>query len=434
MSGYVTQSRFVRADPLKQTFGFVGDPARTTTASFSFPDLQQVTTSFRSSRTDPDPELQASARIFRNGFASNDPIYDRGHTFDTSRQWIVPNRSEHYFQYESGQYPRFYRGPLLPPVRDGAASYNGYAPPIKGVLTTNEIATYGGRAINATAPTAPQANASQFIGELFLGLPSMVGAAVWKEKTAVARSAGSEYLNIQFGWLPFIKDLMKIANSLKRATDILLQLERDNGRVVRRQFGFPRVQTTSEEALSQATQPHLGIPSMKYAAGRDPVRINTVTTRDVWFKGAFSYYVPMDSSMKAKLERYSSYANVLLGGRLSPDVLWELAPWSWLVDWKFGIGVTLSNATRFSEDGLVLRYGYLMCRDSTSMVAIAPPCKTDLGWEIPASQIQLRSERKARYRATPYGFGVNIGGLKDSQWAILAALGMTKGPRQLPGF
>lgn len=434
MSGYVTQTRFVRADPLKQTFGFVGDPTRTTTSLFTFPDLQQATTSFRSSREDPDDDLQESARIFRNGFSTNDPIYDRGHTFDTSRQWIVPNRTESYFQYESGPYPRFYRGPLLPPVRDGVGSYNGYAPPVTAALSSTEIGTYGGRAIKATAPTAPQANAAQFIGELFLGLPSMIGASFWKDKTAVARTAGSEYLNVQFGWIPFIKDLQKVAKSLSKASEILLQIERDNGRVVRRRFSFPRVTTTSEESLAITTQPHLGVPSMKYAAGRDSVRINTVKYRDVWFSGAYSYYVPMDSSIKAKLERFSTMSNVLFGNRVSPDVVWELAPWSWLVDWKFGIGVALSNAARFSEDGLVMRYGYLMCKESTSMVAIAPPCKSDLGWEIPASQIQLRSERKARYRATPYGFGVNIGGLKDSQWAILAALGMTKGPRQLPGF
>jgi hypothetical protein len=47
---------------------------------------------------------------------------------------------------------------------------------------------------------------------------------------------------------------------------------------------------------------------------------------------------------------------------------------------------------------------------------------------VPISSL-YRSERKERWKATPYGFGLNMAGFTDQQWAILAALGMTKSPR-----
>jgi len=40
--------------------------------------------------------------------------------------------------------------------------------------------------------------------------------------------------------------------------------------------------------------------------------------------------------------------------------------------------------------------------------------------------------QKERYRASPYGFGTNPENYSPSQWAILAALGLTKGGNKLP--
>jgi hypothetical protein len=40
-------------------------------------------------------------------------------------------------------------------------------------------------------------------------------------------------------------------------------------------------------------------------------------------------------------------------------------------------------------------------------------------------------EQKRRIKSTPFGFGLSPGSFTARQWSILAALGMTRGPRSL---
>jgi hypothetical protein len=145
------------------------------------------------------------------------------------------------------------------------------------------------------------------------------------------------------------------------------------------------------------------------------------------------YYLPVDDTMMGKLERYESLANKVLGTDINPSTLWQLSPWSWLVDWAVDIGGLLSLSTSFATDGLVLKYGYLMChtrafnRFTLQSGVTFTPSNFKTG---PISSTFFR-ETKERRKATPYGFGVNLEGLNPFQWSILGALGLTKAPRIL---
>lgn len=224
-----------------------------------------------------------------------------------------------------------------------------------------------------------------------------------------------------------------MASSLKRSTAILRQLQRDNGRVVRRRFGFPPVISVSENSFSgMYGNPYWRLDGSVHLKAPFPdVTTWSRTRRSSWFSGAFSYCIPTDASLWAQIEKYDAFTSKLFGDRVTPETVWELTPWSWLVDWKFRIGQAISSANRFSEDGLVIRYGYLMNHQVNEMEYSVPPADLRSGGKLPATFTTLRSESKGRYRATPYGFGINTGDLKDTQWAILAALGMSRGPRRL---
>jgi len=302
-------------------------------------------------------------------------------------------------------------------------------------MTQGELASYGTRAINATAPTAPHANIATSVSELMLdGLPSIIGADTLKRGALNARQAGSEYLNVQFGWLPMLSDLRSTINSLKRATSTVRQLRRDSGKVVRRRFSFPSSVSTTESVLGGSGSglkqvPEELISTRDWTATRKITLFQNVETR-LWFSGAYTYYLAGDDSVWGKLQEFEQRANVLLGTRVSPETLWELAPWSWLIDWKTNIGSAVGSAERVASDSLVLRYGYLMrqtvARDTYVMrdlqfVSGGPGTVT----------MQLGRETKERYRATPYGFGLATSQFTDRQWAILAALGMTKAPKAL---
>lgn len=432
MSGTTsTQQRPIKGlGPFSYSEGLLGTPGDHRDPWTYVPDGVQKTTSYRTvhGSAAEQVELEEDMRIFRNGFTTNDPVYDRGHEFFTSKTSCrASGPMEVYLLNNYYGYDTWYRGPLLPRLSYDMA-FPGY--PNAAQPSDSEIIGLGQRALEQCAPTAPQANAATFIGEMFASLPQMVGASLWKTRLTDYRAIGSEHLNIQFGWLPFLGDLKKIATSLSRSTAILRQLQRDNGRVVRRRFRFPPVTSVSETSFQgMYGNPYWRLDGAVHLRSPYPdVVVWDRSERTSWFSGAFSYCIPTDSDLWSKIEKYDAMTNVLLGTRVTPETVWQLAPWSWLVDWKFSIGQALSLATRFSEDGLVIRYGYLMNHQVREMEYSVPPALMKNGKTLPATFTTLRSESKARYRATPYGFGTSIDGLSDQQWAILGLLGLAKGP------
>jgi len=118
-------------------------------------------------------------------------------------------------------------------------------------------------------------------------------------------------------------------------------------------------------------------------------------------------------------------AGKLLGITLTPDTLWNLAPWSWAVDWFSNAGDVVSNISDWAVYGLVLRYGYIMehtiVRDTYT--------RTPTGLNVSGgatSSITLVTETKIRRRADPFGFGLSGVALNATQQAILTALGISR--------
>lgn len=120
-------------------------------------------------------------------------------------------------------------------------------------------------------------------------------------------------------------------------------------------------------------------------------------------------------------------ANKLLGTRLTPEVLWNLAPWSWAADWITNTGDVLHNISMFAQDGLVLRYGYVMEETiiERTWTLHGVGFKSSPGPYNFSST--LREIHKVRRKATPFGFGVSEEAFTPRQYSILAALGMSRG-------
>lgn len=158
------------------------------------------------------------------------------------------------------------------------------------------------------------------------------------------------------------------------------------------------------------------------------------TKTDIWFRGAYLYYVPKsDGSLAGKLEYWQDRANKLLQTDLTPSVLWQLAPWSWLVDWFTEVGNSIKNFSALASDNLVVKYGYLMIRQEHKHTIQMSNLSTRQGGNLVAvnPSCSFTTISKERFRATPYGFGIDLNSLTARQWSILAALGMTRSPNKL---
>lgn len=286
----------------------------------------------------------------------------------------------------------------------------------------------GSKAIASTIPTNPNMDAAVSIAELYReGLPSVVSSIDLRDRLGFFRGLGGDYLNIEFGWKPVLSDLLSLSQSILESEALLQQLARDSGRNVRRRLAFPadRQTTIGDDTIV----PESGAPlSLLNQRGRS---ITTSSYHKTWFSGSYVYhYDPADLN---EASRIATQARLLFGLQITPEVLWNLAPWSWLVDWFTNIGPILHNLSAFGQDGLVLRYGYLMHHHTRREDHLYRGVTLPKGGDFPAGDRRAAFclESKRRIRATPYGFGLTFASFSVRQWAILAALGMTRAPGAL---
>jgi len=307
---------------------------------------------------------------------------------------------------------------------------------------------FGATAIANCSPTKPTANLLASLAETYHeGLPKLVGLDSWEESVSRARryrsdadrlrrdakTGSSEWLNYQFGWLPLVSDVQDFVKSVAFMDLLLQQYIRDNGKVVRRRFVFPPETSVVESVVRSPTYPRLGVNSGQFfdfqRLPKGQVLRRRETTVRRWFSGAFVYHLPR--TFFARLyEPYASEFQVyrkVLGLELTPDVLWELTPWSWAADWFSNAGDVIHNTSAWASGGLVMKYGYIMehsvVRDRYTYVG---PTNVLGGSTSRPPDVVLVSETKQRRKANPFGFGLTMGGLSSLQKSILVAVGLSR--------
>jgi len=270
----------------------------------------------------------------------------------------------------------------------------------------------GATAIARTEPTNPAFDFSVFIGELRAeGLPNMPGTQVI-ERTKAAKAAGGEFLNIEYGWLPLVSGIRDFAKTVDNADKILNTYSKYSNRVLGRSYEWPVKTDTATRACSFVEVNGAGF----FTGGG---RTQHILQRK-WFEVDYIYYLPVGQSQRDKFSRYGSYARKLLGIDLSPEVLWNLAPWSWAADWFGNVGDVMHNVSALGQDGLVIRNGYIMCHTRKETWDYGLFNGSDAQSHVSVS------ETKIRQPATPFGFGVSYSGLSPVQIAIISALGLSR--------
>jgi hypothetical protein len=143
-----------------------------------------------------------------------------------------------------------------------------------------------------------------------------------------------------------------------------------------------------------------------------------------WFRGAFRYHIPVGDDVVSKFRNWASMSDHLLGWKVTPETLWNIAPWSWAADWFGTTGDVMANISNLGKDGLVLQYGYSMAHSRREIRMYAR--YTARYGQVATPSRYILTEFKQRRPATPYGFGVNLQSLSAKQIAIIAALGLSK--------
>lgn len=336
-------------------------------------------------------------------------------------------------------------------IRSGNAfvsnSFRGqFIPNVSGLTLTGwpydtfKMITKGATGYALAKPGKPIANIGQFLIELkdIPRLPRVMAKLLDRKgwygiqhhmrelprmykKLGFFRELGSEYLNVEFGWKPFLKDLqggVTAAVGLHKALD---QLAKDNGKSVRRRRRISSDTSISEEILTGSGHPPVypTVPSTLFSGPwRQSELIQTGET--YWFAGKFRYYIPDIGTDQWR--RRATYA--LFGLNPTPHLIWSVLPWTWLIDWVTNTGDVMSNLSENSAENLVAEYACVMgtrYERRTRHIDFGLP-----GGSRGSCSAIVERVSKARDVATPYGFGLTWEGFNPKQLSILAALGLTR--------
>lgn len=243
------------------------------------------------------------------------------------------------------------------------------------------------------------------------------------------------FLNHQFGWAPFIRDVQNMVDTYLNSKAYLDELTSRNGVWEHRSGILKKEDIDNEQVLVNSTailvQPGSSPLFQSLLNTVDPGAFRAeILLRDsikVWASGEWTFYRPefdVDrqdySSTIAEIKRYLT----LYGVRIDPYILWKVMPWSWLVDWFFTVGPFINGLTAELFDNVASKNLFLMHSRRRRIVVR----QTFNFWKGRRTFEFARTINvKQRNRAvTPFGFGLKWQDLSATQLSILAALGITR--------
>jgi hypothetical protein len=256
--------------------------------------------------------------------------------------------------------------------------------------------------------------------------------AVLLRDLSAFRSLGSEYLNVEFGWRPFVNDVRQMYNLWKIVDREMARIIRENGRTIHRKTTLENDVSTSQTGFANAT-PFSNVAGAPPAImpGFTQYSLTTRTYTRIWYSAAYRYWIPDVSS-----SLWDARARAALFGVLpTAELLWNVLPWSWLIDWFSNVGDVISNISPNAVDNLVAEYSFIMKHTRVDQLAqaccySAAPASGSIyqyrGFDG-AFWSRRRTEIKVRVGGgNPFGFGFKAGDLTNRQLGILAALGMSR--------
>ena len=294
----------------------------------------------------------------------------------------------------------------------------------------NDVRSFGTRAMNVSRPGYQAFNILTSAGELKKdGLPTFPMMEEWKRKARFFKNLSDAHLSYQFGWKPFVNDVVTMCHRVRKSNDIIAHARSRSGNGVHVGLSFP-----PDESVTSTYGD--GYPAVNWVTlavtGGNNLKASIIkrTYNRSWFEGDWQGFIPSPEGAvgsQSNPSRFNSYANEVLGAKLTPTVLWNLAPWSWLVDWSTGFDQYLDVISNIMVDGMVLRNGFVMSHyRKTSEITLTGATANVAARKIgPGSMFQIY-ETKRRFPSVPY-FGFNTpASYSLKQLSILAALGISR--------
>lgn len=298
--------------------------------------------------------------------------------------------------------------------------------------------SYGAQGWNKFKPAKPGVELNQDIAELKQTWSSLMNRArsfkdIYSGRRKSPTNPAGNLLDWAYGWAPLLDDVEKAIKQYQTLDETIDRIRKQNGQWEHR---GGTVNKQSEVWQSDSTGwPFVGLNlnSTFWNKLKGATNLSTFSYQctyeyhsHAWFEGSFKYYIPnIDTPEWADKARRK-----LFGLNINPALLWELIPWSWLVDWISNTGDVFSNLDSGIAENLVAAYAYVMRTTTYSMTNSATvtflTCADPVMLTTITQSSSSKITRKHRVAATPFGFGVDLGSFSPKQIAIMAALGLSR--------
>jgi len=294
----------------------------------------------------------------------------------------------------------------------------------------SEIREDGALAMNATRPGRPAVNLLTTAGELVLDeapLPQELNR--WKEKTRFFKNLANHHLLVQFGWLPLLADIQGFLKDVVHGDNAIKNASRASG--TDQHVGIRFQPDLASVSFTEVGYPALRYDGYTFAYGQLAVTTTRSVGKKSWFEGTWTSFFPgYPEAIAAEQAKHSGLAARFLSvAKPTPKMVWDLAPWSWAVDWCTGFGRSLEIASNLIDDGMVLRNAFIMNHwKNETLVEFKGASYNNPYNQIGSGTVQTLFEVKTRFPSAPYFGFASAGEFSPRQLSILAALGISRSP------
>ena len=343
--------------------------------------------------------LLSSSSTTQNGwFGSQDSIshpwpYVTGGPWTLERTHSQPGRVTGTLDPFSSGYRAVYdRWSVQAPVANGSDAV------LVGSTTINDV-------LAQSNPSRPSFDLPYYFSEL-RELPELL----YKQKSSVLKSAANANLTSEFGWELWAQDMramLDFQGAVDRRVRHLANMFHRGGLRVERELR--KGSYRANPVVAGGSSPANKVTTVKYGGAREWCSVSWIPETDPALG-----YPPLDEIRRLAFK-------AAIGDRIDLALLWNILPWSWLIDWFGHLGSFLSAKSNLV--GFVPGPAYIMrhyVRGTDHYVDTVPQFKGTV--EMP---VYIR-ESKSRTPTLSSGFTASMPILTGRQVGILASLAVLK--------